>query len=149
MRERVVTDSTCLIGLERIQRLDLLSALFETVSIPPEVEREFGVSYDWLHVEIPTNLAAIEALKLIVDAGEAEAIALAVEKQEKIILDDQQARTVAKRLGIKIIGTVGCLLRAKQIGLITAVRPEIEALENAGFYLSEALKTEALRLAVE
>jgi len=149
MSEQVVADSTILIGLERIQRLGLLPALFGTVLIPPEVEREFGISYDWLSVEVPTNPAAIETLKLVVDDGEAEAIGLAVERQLRIILDDRQARTVAKRLGLKVIGTVGCLLRAKQTGLIVAVKAEIEALESAGFYLSDALKAEGLRLAGE
>ena len=95
MSEQVVADSTILIGLERIQRLGLLPALFGTVLIPPEVEREFGISYDWLSVEVPTNPTAIETLKLVVDDGEAEAIGLAVERQLRIILDDRQALPLA------------------------------------------------------
>jgi uncharacterized protein len=149
VNEAVVTDSTCLIGLERINRLDLLPALFDVVWIPPEVEREFGASYDWLQVEAPTDTALVNALKLMVDDGEAEAIALAGEKQLKIIVDDRQARAVAKRLGLSVIGTVGCFLRAKQAGILPAIRPLIEALENVGFHLGDALKEEALRLAGE
>ncbi|MGI8543115.1 MAG: hypothetical protein ACR2MD_06495 [Aridibacter sp.] len=42
MKESVVSDSTCLIGLERIGELDVLPALFEPIMIPPEIEREFG-----------------------------------------------------------------------------------------------------------
>ncbi len=49
MKEAVVSDSTCLIGLERVGELDILPALFDTVMIPPEVEREFGGKFDWLN----------------------------------------------------------------------------------------------------
>lgn len=101
MNEAVVTDSTCLIGLERINRLDLLPALFDIVWIPPEVEREFGISYDWLHVEAPTDTALVNALKLMVDDGEAEAIALASEKQLKIIVDDRQVGTATIHFAAK------------------------------------------------
>lgn len=49
MKEPVVVDSTCLIGLERIRQIDILPTLFEPVVIPPEVNREFGVSLPWLN----------------------------------------------------------------------------------------------------
>ena len=55
MKEPVVTDSTCLVGLERIGRLDLLPVLFEPILSPPEVHREFGTSLSWLSVEAPTD----------------------------------------------------------------------------------------------
>lgn len=50
MKGLVVADSTCLIGLERINRLDLLPVVFDPIVIPPEVEREFGGSFAWLKV---------------------------------------------------------------------------------------------------
>ena len=75
MKTPIVTDSACLIGLERIGRLDILPALFDPILIPPEVQREFGETRDWLQVRIPNNQALINALKLTVDDGEAEAIA--------------------------------------------------------------------------
>ena len=66
-----------------------------------------------------------------------------------MILDDRQARLVATRLEVRVIGTLGCALKAKQVGAIAAVRPLIEKLETHGFYLSASLKSEALRLAGE
>ncbi len=51
MKEAVVSDSTCLIGLERVGELDILPALFDSVMIPPEVGREFDRSFEWLKVE--------------------------------------------------------------------------------------------------
>ena len=79
MKEPAVTDSTCLIGLERIGHLDLLPALFEPVIAPPEVQKEFGVSFSWLQIEAPSDKALVAALKMLADDGEAEAIALASE----------------------------------------------------------------------
>jgi len=147
--ELVVTDSTCLIGLERIGLLDLLLALFETIIAPPAVAQEFGTALSWLQIETPTDQGMVAALNLLVDAGEAEAIALAYERKLQIILDDRQARSVAQRLGLSIIGTVAVLIKAKQTNQIPALKPALDSLEQHGFYLSEALKSEALKLVGE
>jgi predicted nucleic acid-binding protein len=149
VKEAVVVDSTCLIGLERIGRLDVLPALFDPIFIPPEVAREFGTPFPWLKIDAPTNLALISALKMLVDDGEAEAIALAREQGYRIVLDDRQARSVASKLGLTMIGTVGILVRAKRGGILLSLRPLLDALEAQGFYLSSQLKEEALRLAGE
>lgn len=149
MKESVVTDSTCLIGLERIGQLDILPTLFEPILIPPEVQREFGMSLPWLTVETPADHALVAALKMLVDDGEAEAIALAHERGLRIILDDRRARSVGKRLGVALIGTVGVLVRAKRSGIIPSLKSLLDELETHKFYISEALKTEALRLVNE
>ncbi|HEX8267209.1 MAG TPA: hypothetical protein VF596_17540 [Pyrinomonadaceae bacterium] len=99
MKEPVVSDSTCLIGLERVGELDILPALFAPIMIPPEVEREFGSKFLWLQTENITNSSLVTALQLAVDAGEAEAIALASEKGCLLISDDKQTRAAAKNLG--------------------------------------------------
>jgi predicted nucleic acid-binding protein len=91
----------------------------------------------------------INSLKLMVDDGESEAIALAYELGFRLVVDDKQARNIAKRLDIEIIGTVGILVKAKQLGLIDQLLTILEALENKGFYLSQSLKTEALILVGE
>jgi predicted nucleic acid-binding protein len=149
VKEPVVTDSTCLIGLERIERLDILPALFDPILIPPEVQREFGTPLPWLIVETPADQALVAALKLLVDDGEAEAIALAHEQGRRIILDDRRARSVARSLGVTIIGTVGVLVRAKHRGIITSLKALMSDLEAHEFYIGEGLKAEALRLVNE
>jgi predicted nucleic acid-binding protein len=149
VKESVITDSTCLIGLERIGRLDILPALFEPILIPPEVQREFGMSLPWLTVETPADQALVTALKLLVDDGEAEAIALAHERGLRIILDDRRARSVGKRLGVALIGTVGVLVLAKRSGVISSLKSLLNELEAHEFYIGEALKTEALQLVHE
>ncbi len=97
----------------------------------------------------PADCRVIDSLKLLVDDGEAEAIALASERAAVVILDDRQARRVAQDIGLRILGTLGCLLKAKQAGVISAVGPILDKLTREGFYLTEDLKAETLRLAGE
>ena len=149
MTDLIVADSTCLIGLERIDKIDLLPQMYSQVIIPPQVQKEFGLSFAWLIVKNPQNIGMVNSLKLMVDDGESEAIALAYELGYRLVVDDKQARNIAKRLDIEIIGTVGILVKAKQLGLIDQLLTILEALENKGFYLSQSLKTEALILVGE
>ena len=149
MKKPIVADSTCLIGLERIDQLHILPALFEPVAVPPEVQREFGTSLPWLQVEAPANKALVASLKIHVDSGEAEAIALASERGWQVVLDDRRARYVAARLGVSLIGTVGVLVRAKGSGILASLSPLLDKLESNGFYISHSLKQEALRLVGE
>lgn len=149
MKEPAVTNSTCLISLESIGQLSLLPALFEPIVIPPGVQQEFGSAADWLKVQAPVNDALVATLAQIVDEGEAEAIALALERRALLILDDRKARQWAKRLRVRVVGTVGLLIRAKRQGFLDAVKPHLNALRVAGFHLSQALEEEALRLANE
>jgi len=135
--------------LERIGRLDLISALLDPILAPPAVVSEFGSHPEWLTVLSPANSGTVAALKLVVDAGEAEAIALALERGCRIILDDRKARTVAQRLGVPVTGTVGILLKAKQSGVVPSLLPLLDALDAHHFHVSRALRLEALRLAGE
>ena len=92
-----VVDSACLIGLERIGRLDLLPALLDPIFAPPAVKQEFGVLPAWMTVERPADVGMVAARRLIGDPGESAAIVLAYEKGLRIILDDRKAREVAQR----------------------------------------------------
>lgn len=127
MKAPVVVDATCLIGLERIGRLDLLPALFEPVFLPLAVAGEFRRVEPWFRVEAPGDLALVAALLAAVDAGEAEALALASEKALPLASDDRQARIAAVRLGVRVLGTLGILApgqarRADSRGETTAGR---------------------------
>lgn len=64
-------------------------------------------------------------------------------------LDDRQARELADRLGLRVIGTIGLLLKAKRMGAITAIRPLLAQLQQAGFYISESLLAYTLQEAEE
>ena len=129
--------------------LDILPALFDPIIIPPEIEREFGSAFSWLQTENLTSRVLVTALQMVVDAGEAEAIALAIEKSCLLISDDKQARLAAKHLGVAVIGTVGVLVRAKQSNVISALKPILDDLELNNFFISRALREEALRIVGE
>ena len=145
-----VTNSTCPIGLERIEKLDLLPQVFPVVFAPISVQAELGLSMDWLTVKAVQNQAVVTSLRTQIDEGEVEAIALAMELGDVVlILDDKKARRVAQEIGLRMIGTVGLLLHAKRQGIITAVEPLLKALEQVDFRITDALRQEALRLAGE
>ncbi len=150
MSQQSVTNSTCLIGLERIGQLDLLPQVFSAVFAPPTVAAEVRSPLSWLTVQAVQNLAVVATLRTQMDAGEAEAIALAMELGDVIlILDDKKARRVAQQIGLRVIGTVGMLLRAKRQGVIGEIKPLLTALIQADFRIADAIIREALRLSGE
>ena len=150
MTVKAVTNSTCLIGLERIERLDILPQVFDTVFAPPAVAKEVRTSLDWLRVQAVANPSVTIALRTQMDEGEAEAIALALELENVLlILDDKKARRVAQQMGMKVIGTVGMLLRAKRQGVIAEVKPILLKLTEANFRIGQGIIQEALRLSGE
>ena len=149
MKEAAAVDSTCLIGLERVSQMDLIPQLFEPVLIAPAIAREFGRPIPWTTPVMAPDPHEVAALAMIVDTGEAEAIAVAVENSCLLITDDRQARNGARSLGLQVIGTLGILIRAKQQGLIGSIKPIIDSLESTGFHISQALIQEALQIAGE
>lgn len=146
-----VTNTSCLIALESIARLDLLQALYQNVVIPPAVASEWGTpAPQWVKVIAIQNQALAQALRMQLGPGEAEAITLAVEiSANRLILDDQRARSIATSLQVPVTGTVGIALRAKQQGILPLVRPIFDDLRAAGFWLSDALYQQGLQLAGE
>jgi predicted nucleic acid-binding protein len=77
--------------------------------------------------------------------GESAVLTLALaETGSGAVIDDWEARRCARSLGIPLIGTLGLILLAKQIGRIPAARPVVERLRTSGMYLSDAVIDEAL-----
>ena len=84
------------------------------------------------------------------DCGEAEVIALALEQNcDLVIIDERLARRHAQRMRLKVTGTVGVLLRAKQRGFLESISPLLERLRGGGIHIGDSVVEEALRLAVE
>ncbi|MEM1041111.1 MAG: DUF3368 domain-containing protein [Bacteroidota bacterium] len=149
MTDLVVTDTSCLIALDRIGQINLLPALF-TVHAPPAVVEEFGSRPPWLLVE-EADAARVEVLMQHVDRGEAEAIALAESYDDvQLLIDEKKGRRVARELGLSVTGTAGLLLAAKAAGRIAEVRPLLDALIRAhGFRLSKRHYEQVLHAAGE
>jgi uncharacterized protein len=92
----------------------------------------------------PTNHDLVAALRTEVHAGEAEAIALAMEYDLLLLIDDMRGRRTATRRRVEVIGSAGILSVAKEVGLITAVRPVLDRLVDEGLWLSSSLYRQIL-----
>ncbi len=160
-RRVVVANTTPIIALALIGQLRLLGQLYVEVLIPPAVEDEIlrggasgvGVteSREATFIRI-TRLSDPSRADLLsdLDRGEAEVIALSQEvNADLVIIDERLARQHARRLGLKLTGTLGILLEAKRKGYVVAVKPLIEQLVQRGIRLSDEVIAEALRLAGE
>ncbi|MEL6613563.1 MAG: DUF3368 domain-containing protein [Bacteroidota bacterium] len=146
----IVTDSSPLIALGRIGHLSLLPKVLGNIIAPEAVIREIGSRPYWLDERVVENRPLVRALRGRLDAGESEVIALAIEvSASAALLDERRARRVATEFGVPVLGTVGMLLRAKRQGLLQAVQPVLDALDEADFRLAPRLRAEALRRAGE
>ncbi len=151
MREamKVVADTSPLIALERIGRLDILPGLFGSVVCPQSVIDELRAFPG--HLRADSSIEQSSWLSIRPDpremvfrkelgAGETAAIALAVNiKAEMIVLDDLAARRIAREIGLKISGTLGIVLAACRYGLLADVAGTLDDLRSAGFHLSNTL----------
>lgn len=139
---QVVADTSPLIALQQIARLDLLRALFGSVLMPPAVAAE-ALSVDrpeWLVERSLTKPLPPEVAGAGLGSGESEAIALALElSADRVLLDEMPARRLAERLGLPLVGTLGMLLIAKRGGLIEAIREPMDTLRRTGFRMSTGL----------
>jgi len=116
----IVSDSTALIILFDLDRLDLLENLFEEIYITPSVLEEISFKYSiilplFIKVIKPKNSELFNSLQMILDIGESEAIALAQEMNLAIIIDEKKGRKIAKNMGIKVIGLLGVVYLNKAI----------------------------------
>ena len=144
--ELVISDASPLIAMADIGELELLQKLYNRVSITDIVRDEIHAELpDWIEVSSEYDQKQFQILKLEVDPGEASAIALALENPgSRIILDERKGRSVAKRLGLKVTGTIGIIIKAKDQGLIQSGKEILAKLEEHGFWLSEKLKNQIL-----
>ncbi len=159
MRE-VVTNTSPLLYLHQLGKLELLGALYSKVLVPKSVVDELdagrALGHDvprvdelpWTRV-VSSPTVALLALATDLGRGESEAIAIAHERQALLILDDGLARRHASLLRITLTGTLGVLLKAKTSGHISRVEPLVTRLSELGFHLSARTRDAVLKLANE
>ncbi|RMH58139.1 MAG: DUF3368 domain-containing protein [Candidatus Hydrogenedentota bacterium] len=147
MDELWVLDASPLIVLARIGRLDLLSETCKTVLIPEAVITEIarGPSDDparqalesgWSKKSISVEPDS-EILEWGLGAGETAVLTLARHRHGRAVVDDRAARTACSAFGIRHIGTLGIILRAKQRGKIPSSVEVLRELVEAGFRLDD------------
>lgn len=157
MNKVVIVDADAgpLIAFARLDHLGLLPQIFHRVLVTEAVLKkcagrpEFpesmlihcALSAKQLELCTPPNFSAFA---LEVDAGEASAIAMAIECGCGVLMDDKAGRRTAKNIGIPLIGTVGALVVAKRKGLVPLVKPLLEELATSGYFLGEGIITAAL-----
>ena len=109
------------------------------------------INSDWIEISAVANTFVQNKLLDILDKGESAAIALALERNANLILiDERKGRQVAHQFGLATTGTIGILIKAKQTGLLQAIKPEIFKLKNeANFWISQKLIDDILKLVGE
>jgi predicted nucleic acid-binding protein len=158
----VISNTSPMVYLHRIGRLDLLPALYGRVVLPHSVCRELETGRkenfdvpDWTTLlwadTRGTRLPEVLCMVPDLGAGEAEVIALALEcgPEALVVLDDGLGRRIANAHPIRMTGTVGVLCAGKRAGLLPTVRPALDSLLRVGFYLRPAVYREACRITGE
>lgn len=157
----VVSNTSPITNLAAIAHLDLLYSLYGKILIPQAVYQElisFNVpgtievqTLPWIETRMVVNPKLVTQLELELDPGEAAAIALAVEQQASLLLlDERKGVQIAHTHHLRVQGVLGVLLRAKAQGLISSVRPLLDALVNeAGFWVTDHLYERILQIAQE
>jgi uncharacterized protein len=157
---KIVSNTTPIISLLKLKRLDLLKKLYGEIVIPYAVFREIeaGKAKDYYQ-----DLSKINWIKIVriqnensvryfldLDEVEAEAIVLATElNADLIILDEKLGRFHAKHVGLNVTGTIGVLIKAKTKNLITSLKPLLDELTEKDVWISDKLKHEVLRIVNE
>ena len=159
---RVICDSTVLIGLAKVGKLDVLKQIYKEIYIPEAVYNEVvsrgkgkpGVgeiaNAQWIKKEPVKDKRTVDLLIAEMGYGEAEILVLGKElNADWILVDDERARSAAVSAGFNIIGLAGILLLAKQLKLITSIKPLLDELKNKNFRLSDKIYKEILKKAGE
>lgn len=147
----IITDTSCFITLEKIDAFEILHQTFKYVVTTPEILKEFGSELpDWIEIRPVKDKIVNEVFKETVDGGEASAIALAMETTNPVlIIDDLKGRKLALKMGLSFMGTLGLLIRAKERGVISAIKPFIDRIQVTDFRLSQTLVEVVLEKAGE
>jgi predicted nucleic acid-binding protein len=147
----VISNASVLIILDNIGMLWVLEALYKEIIITDVVHQEFGKEVeDWIKIKKVKDKNYFNIAQSTVDPGEASTIALALETQNPLlILDDDKARKLAKKLKLKYTGTLGVILKARKRGLISSVIDVIEQLKFYNFRMSDQLIDKTKKLSGE
>ncbi len=151
---RVVVDSSPLIALARIERLELLREMFGEIVVPSAVWSEVVMSgldktgareviaSGWIRRQEVVDQSAVDDLRRDLGAGEAEAIVVARElPADLLLMDEELGRRTARGLGVQVVGLVGVLVEARKRGLLPDAAGIAEVLHRkAGFWLSADLR---------
>ena len=160
----VVSNTTPIIALAKINKLEILEYLFGRIYISEGVYKElisnkkfiFEIEQitksSFIIVKEAKNRLAVELIQKMhgLNMGESESIILFKELGgDLLIMDEKKGRKVASSLDIELTGTLGILLKAKQEGIIIELKPLLEKLIESNIRISHKLYKEILKSANE
>ena len=147
MHKAIISDTSCLILLDKIGELEILNKLFGIIITTPEVAIEFGQPLpSWVEIQQPSDKNYQSIIEASEDKGEASAIALAIELNDcLLIIDDLKGRKFANQIGLTIIGTIGVIVDAKLAGIIISVKPILTKIKSTNFRITEQLEAIILK----
>ena len=146
----IISNATPLIAFAKIGQLPLMQKIVGNLIIPEAVAEEISVykstasggiilaDESWIQIEPLQSNAQMQLLLPTLDRGEAAVIALALERNASLVLiDELTGRKVAESLHLRVSGSVGLLIKAKQTGQIETIEPFLSAMKQAGIYFSQ------------
>lgn len=147
--KRVIINSSPLIVLLKSQQAQLIPQLFTEILVPSGVIEEVTTKDDAASTQLPSiswiQIIEVDSIAPEIAAwdlgkGESQVLSLALKNLDyAAIVDDRAARRCGQALNITTIGTGGLLILAKRRGLIASISPGIQALRDAGLWLSDSL----------
>jgi predicted nucleic acid-binding protein len=157
----IISNTSPLQYLHQIGLLNVFRDLVGGLTVPPAVVAELNEGralgfnlpdlnvLPWVIIRSPISKKAVPLVANL-GPGEVEALMPALEEPESVVvLDDALARRVAGTLGLRFTGTLGLLLDAKNAGLISAVAPFLDQLQDLRFRLSPLTRAAVLHAAKE
>jgi predicted nucleic acid-binding protein len=157
---KIVSNTTPIITLLTISKLELLQQIYGQIIIPKGVYEEIEQGkekpfytdlskFEWITIKLIKDREPIKYLRDL-DKGEAEVIVLANELQaDLVIIDERLGREFAEYFNLKVTGTIGVLLKAKELGFIEKIKPLINQMIDSGIWLNKKLIDKILNIANE
>lgn len=151
----VIADTTALISLMIVNKLHLIVKAIGEYYVPNAVWDEI-LNYSKVNKEIfgiediskrVINIKSMNYLKSIMDLGESEAVILYNELEADYLLtDDSKARQIAESIGVNCIGSIGILIKSKELGLISNLKEVFVVWVESGRFFSKTLLNEILKM---
>lgn len=156
---KIISDTTPIISLSSVGRLDILKKLFGEVFIPEAVYNEIKAKKSYGYREIDSEYIKTrtvrgkiyrELLLSQLDLGETEVILLAKEMNaDFVIIDENLGYRIAKNCGLDVIRTLSLILKAKQKGIISEAKPLLDEMVAKGIWYSARVYENFLKKAGE
>ena len=148
----IIGDSSALIALAIIDKLELLDKIFGKVYVPKAVYEELcnkkKAQSQKLEIFLKDRVIDVNLSLRYVGLGQGELEAIALYKQinaKFLLIDDKRAKNFAKLNNINTIGSLGVLILAKELGILKSIKDDIDKLQKSKIYISPALINKVLK----